>query len=312
MQKLPLHPIALILILAATSAFAADAPPTFDVWPGAVPGETGNIGPEKFPDAIPKGVQKVGNVTKPTLTLYRPPKEKDTGAAIVICPGGGYNILAWDLEGTEVASWLNSIGVTGIILKYRVPVRPGVPKELRYLAPLQDAQRSLSLVRSHAAEWGIDSNRIGILGFSAGGNLSAIACTNYDKRAYEPIDDADKLSCRPDFAVLCYPAWLVDDKTDELDPVIRVTPQTPPMFFVHAADDKIKADSSAVLYLALRHAGVSAELHIFAGGGHGFGLRPTTQPAAGTWPGLCEAWLRSRKFLQPAAAAPATPAASVK
>src|SRR5206468_9683787 len=158
------------------------------------------------PDTSPHPVQRVANVTRPTLTVFKPSKDKDTGAAVLVCPGGGYNILAFDKEGTEVAEWLNSIGVSGVVLKYRVPRRKDLPK---HQAPLQDAQRAVSLIRSHAGEWGIDAKRIGVLGFSAGGHLSATLSTNYDQRAYSPIDEADKVSCRPDFTVLIYPAYLI-------------------------------------------------------------------------------------------------------
>ena len=184
---------------------------TLDVWPGKAPGDTGEIAPEKELESKPgkPSVKRITNVSRPTLTVFRPAKDKDTGAAVVIAPGGGYNILAWDLEGEEVAAWLNSVGVTGIVLKYRVPRRPDQPKDKPPIGPLQDAQRALSLVRSKAPEWGIDPKRIGILGFSAGGHLTAAAATNFDKRAYESIDTVDKVSCRPDFAVLVYPAYLI-------------------------------------------------------------------------------------------------------
>ena len=275
---------------------AADERPTFDVWPAKPPGETGKVGEERIDEKARGQNEKIHlltNVTRPTITIFRPAKEKETGAAVVICPGGGYSILAWDLEGTEVAEWLNKFGVTGIVLKYRVPKRAGQPQ---HLLPLQDAQRAMSLVRSRAAEWGVDPKRIGILGFSAGGNLCAFACTNYDKRAYETIDEIDKVSCRPDFGVLVYPAWLVQKDREELDPELRVTAQTPPMFLVHAGNDGITAANSAMMYLALKRAGVPAELHVYTTGGHGFGLRPTTRPCS-TWPDRCEEWMRNQKFL---------------
>lgn len=286
------------LAMMATTTFASE-PPTLDVWPGQAPGETGQIGPEKVEQKggrIP--VTLITNVTKSTLTIYKPQPDKDTGAGVIICPGGAYAVLAIDLEGQEVAHWLNSIGVTSIILKYRVPVRKDTA---RYLPPLQDAQRSLSLVRSKARELKIDPHRIGILGFSAGGNLTAFACTHFDQRAYEAIDDVDKVSCRPDFGVGVYPAWLVKEGTDELIPELRVTKQTPPMFFAHASDDPISSASSAAMYLALQRAGVPAELHIYATGGHGFGLRPTTQPCS-TWPVRCEEWMRNQGILRAGAA----------
>ncbi len=271
---------------------AGDEPIVLDVWPGEVPGEKGDIEDEKLlPPKGEKPIDRLTNVTKPTITVYKPDKEKDTGAAVLICPGGGYHILAMDLEGTEVADWLNSIGVTGVVLKYRVPRRKDRPK---HLAPLQDAQRAVSLVRKNAKEWGIDPARIGILGFSAGGHLSAAASTNFDKRQYEPVDDDDGICCRPDFTVLVYPAYLTEG--DNLAPEIRVTQETPPTFFVHADNDRISSENSARMYLALKKAGVPAELHIFTSGGHGFGLRPTDEPCS-SWPAHCEKWLKKRGLL---------------
>lgn len=277
----------------ASLAFGVEKPITLDVWPGDVPGEKGDIDEEKLlPPKGEKPIDRLTNVTEPTLTVYKPDPKEDTGAAVLICPGGGYHILAMDLEGTEVADWLNSIGVTGIVLKYRVPRRKDRPK---HLAPLQDAQRAMSLVRKHADDWGIDSERIGILGFSAGGHLSASASTNFDRRQYEAIDDTDQISCRPDFAVLIYPAYLIEG--DRLAPEITVTAQTPPTFFVHAGDDRISPENSARMYLALKKAGVAAELHIYTSGGHGFGLRPSDNPCS-TWPKRCEDWLRNRGLLE--------------
>jgi len=221
----------------AAPAVAAD-PPTFDLWPGAVPGEKGNIGaemrqPPKAGENPP--VVRLTNVTKPTVTVYKPAKEKDTGAAVVIAPGGGYTILAYEHEGTQVAEWLQSIGVTGVLLKYRVPRRPDAPKGEPPVWALQDAQRAMSLTRSKAAEWGIDPKRIGMLGFSAGGHLTAWTATNPDKRAYDAIDDVDKVSSRPDFAVLIYPGGMIDRQSkDRLAPEIRVSKETPPCFLTVA------------------------------------------------------------------------------
>jgi acetyl esterase/lipase len=294
--------IALLAVLLVVSLGAtADKPVVIDVWPGKVPGEKGEIGEEKFLEQKPgeKPVKRLTNVTKPTLTIFRPAKDKDTGAAVVICPGGGYNILAWDLEGEEVAFWLNTIGVTGIVLKYRVPRRPGDVKDKPPVWPLQDAQRALSLVRSKAGEWGLDAKRIGVLGFSAGGHLAAATATNFDKRAYEPLDDIDKTSCRPDFAVLVYPAYLTAKDKDELAADIRVSASSPPAFFAHAGNDKVKAENSIVMYMALKRAGVAAELHVWTTGGHGFGLRPSDEPCS-TWPQRCTEWFRTQGFLKPA------------
>ena len=287
-----------LALLGGATAAAAEKSATLDVWPGKVPGETGKVGPEKVLPLKPgeKKVKRLTDVSRPTLTVYRPAKDRDTGTAVVIAPGGGYHILAWDLEGEEVAAWLNSIGVTGIILKYRVPRRPGEARDKPPPGPLQDAQRALSLVRSKAGEWGIDPKRIGMLGFSAGGDLTARTATNFDRRAYEPSDDIDKVSCRPDFAVLIYPGYLVRKGTLELAPAIRVSKQTPPAFFVHANDDPVTPLNSVAMYVALKKAGVSAELHVYASGGHGFGLRPSKHPCS-TWPKRCEEWLRDRGLL---------------
>lgn len=295
--------LAALTLAGCIAASAAEKPLTLDVWPGSPPGDTGSIGEEKDTSQPGKGLVagkpliRLGNISKPTLAVYRPPKEKDTGASVVIAPGGGYSILAYDLEGTEVAEWLNTIGVTGIVLKYRVPRRPSDPTGQHPVGPLQDAQRAISLVRSKADEWGLDPNRIGVLGFSAGGHLAAAAATNYDRRAYEAKDDVDKVSARPDFAVLIYPAYLTNKEKTALAPDIRVTAQTPQTFLAHAADDPVPADSSVQMYLALRKANVPAEMHIYSAGGHGYGLRKTEQPVT-TWPRRCEDWLRRQGLLK--------------
>jgi acetyl esterase/lipase len=291
----------LVAALVCGRVAAAEKPLTVDLWPDKPPGEVAGIGAEKTQSINPKlPVKSITNVTRPTLTIFKPPKEKDTGAAVVIAPGGGYFILAWDLEGEEVAAWLNSIGVTGIVLKYRVPRRSGTPGDKAPPQAEMDAQRAISLVRSKAGEWGIDPKRIGILGFSAGGHLTAWTATNFDRRSYEPVDAVDKLSCRPDFAILIYPAYLVGKEKGELAADIRVTKETPQAFFAHAADDPIPAESSVRMYQALRKAGVPAEMHIYAAGGHGFGLRPSKNPCS-MWPQRCTEWMKSRGLLEQAA-----------
>ena len=257
------------------------------------PGEKGDVGEEKEEPAKPDKIIRLMNVTKPTLTIYRPAPDKDIGVAVVICPGGGYSILAMNLEGSEVAEWLNTLGVTGIVLKYRVPARKG---QERYAAPLQDAQRALGLVRHRAKELGFKPDRIGVLGFSAGGHLAATLSTNYDKRTYEPIDEADKTSCRPDFTLLIYPAYLVAGPENKIAPELKITAETPRTFIVFTEDDPIHVESGLFYYLALKKAKVSAEMHLYPTGGHGYGLRPSKHGVS-TWPKRAEEWLRSSDLL---------------
>ena len=275
------------------------------IWPGKPAGdEAGTIGAEKFFELKIQGkpYQVAGkptkwltNVTQPTLTIYRPSKDKDNGAAVLIAPGGGYHNLGWDVEGEEIAAWLNSIGVTGIILKYRCPRRPGDAKGVPAIGPLKDAQRAVSLVRSRAKDWGIDPKRIGMAGFSAGGHLVGATCTNFHKRAYDPIDDVDHVSCRPDFGIMCYSGYF--KVKDGLSPTVGTPAGTPPLFFVHASDDSVSdVEHSVTFYLALKRAKIDAELHVYAAGGHGFGVREGS-PCAG-WTRTCTDWLRNRGFLK--------------
>ncbi|MCC2669032.1 MAG: axeA1 3 [Armatimonadetes bacterium] len=290
-------------LLAPVATHAAEKPLVVPVWPGTPPSEKGPIGPEADMTKDSEGkvagrrLMRLGNVSTPILEVYRPAKSLDTGASVVIAPGGGYHILAWDLEGTEVAEWLNTLGITGIVLKYRVPRRPGDPSDQPPLQPLQDAQRALSLVRSKAKEWNLDPERIGILGFSAGGHLAARTATNSDRRAYDAIDDVDKVSCKANFAVLVYPAYLANKEGNALMPEIRVSKDTPPTFMAHAGNDPITPVNSALMYLALKQVGVPAELHIYPTGGHGYGLRPTEETVT-SWPQRCEEWLRKQGLLK--------------
>jgi len=291
--------LGLCLAFATASARAADAPPPkiIDLWPAEAPGESGKIDAET---SVKTDLVRVSNVSKPTLTIFRPDPSKDTGAAVVICPGGGYSILAIDHEGDQVARWLNSVGVTGAVLKYRVPRRSGTPRDVPPPQALMDAQLAVGLVRDMAPDLGLDPKRIGILGFSAGGHLAAWAATNPEKRSYEAVDAADKVDCRPDFAVLIYPAYLVRKGTDQLSPEIRIGSQTPPTFFALAGDDAVTVEGSLAAYLALKRAGVPAELHVYASGGHGFGMKPGDKPVA-AWPARAEEWMRGRGLLKPTA-----------
>jgi acetyl esterase/lipase len=286
----------------------ADPPLVVELWPGPAPEEPGTIGAERVrmsPKLDRKQVEVtaptrlITNVTKPTLTIYRPAAAKDNGTAVLICPGGGYWDLYWQLEGEEVAAWLNSLGVTGIILKYRVPRRPDEPKGEPARRPLQDAQRAVSLVRSKAKDWGIDPKRIGIVGFSAGGHLAIATATSFEKRTYAPIDDIDKISCRPDFAIPVYSGYLKAKDKEEIAPGLRIPAGTPPIFLAHGGDDIISSpEHSVVMYLALKRAGVPAELHIYATAAHDFGVRPSDHPCS-TWTLACAHWLRHQRFLQP-------------
>jgi acetyl esterase/lipase len=287
----------------------ANSPLVVDLWPGKAPDEAGDIGAEKVllspkqdrkQSEVTEPTRMITNVSKPTLTVYRPAKEKDTGTAVLICPGGGYWNLYWQVEGEEVAEWLNSLGVTGIILKYRVPRGPDEPKGEPARRPLQDAQRAVSLVRSRAREWGINPQRIGMVGFSAGGHLALATATSFAKRTYEPIDDIDKLSCRPDFAIAAYSGYLKAKDKDELAPGLRIPADTPPVFLVHGGADLISPpEHSVVMYLALKRAGILAELHIYAGAAHGFGVRKVDHPCS-TWTDRCSDWLRRQGLLKQA------------
>jgi acetyl esterase/lipase len=282
---------------------AANEPLVVDVWPGKAAGDHGQIGPERVraaAEAPTKDAKWITNVTRPTISVFRPDAQNNSGVAIVICPGGGYWNLAWDKEGEEVAAGFNALGITGIVLKYRVPRRPGEPERLPAPGPLRDAQRAIRLVRSRARDWSIDPDRIGIMGFSAGGHLAVMTAISFEKPSYEPIDAIDNASCRPDFAVAAYPGYiLAQPGSDTLADYIRIPKGTGPMFLVHASDDDERGaqpEQSLALYRALRGASVPVELHIYDEGGHGFGVRTSQRPVAG-WPGRCAEWMRQRGIL---------------
>ncbi len=280
MQKL------FLLFAIATMSVAADHQ-TIPLWPNGPPGEKATTEPERdmsTPKDNPvagKPVIRLGNVTTPTLTLYPAPKTQNTGTAVLVFPGGGYRILAYDLEGTEICEWLNSIGITAVLVKYRVPEPKGLS---RYQEPLQDAQQAISTVRSHAKEWDVDPQRIGVLGFSAGGHLSAVLSNQMDNR--------------PDFTILVYPAYLsVNDKGETVAPEVKPSDRTPPTFIVQAENDKPFIGGTLLYYRALAEAKVPAEMHLYSVGGHGYGLRRTDDPVT-NWPQLAEAWLRHQRFLK--------------
>jgi acetyl esterase/lipase len=269
------------------------------IWPRDAPGTQIVKGPETLTTTDAKEFVAgkpwvyVSNVSRPMITVYSP-KEKNTGAAVVVFPGGGYQILAIDLEGTEICDWLTSRGITAVLLKYRVPTQRVGPYRESPMA-LQDAQRAIGLVRFHAAEWHIDPHKIGVIGFSAGGHMVAAVSTHYDKRSYPVVDDADNESCRPDFAIALYPGhlWSEDKNVFELNPNVPVTRQTPPTFLVQAENDPVdNVNNSLVYFAALKKAGVPVEMHLYAEGGHAFGLRRTKFPIT-EWPDLAETWLKT-------------------
>ncbi len=270
------------------------------IWPGAPPDARPVDGPEVAGTVVDKaGNPKlvggkpwvyVDKVSQPTMTVYSP-QGRNTGAAVVVFPGGGYGVLAIDLEGTEACDWLTSKGITCVLLKYRVPCAIVGPYRDCPTA-LQDAQRTVGLLRSQAARWHIDPRKIGVLGFSAGGHMVAAMSTHFGKRLYPAVDAADQESCRPDFAVALYPGHLaVPEKGFALNPDIQVTSRTPATFLLQAEDDPVDpVENSLVYYSALRKAGVPAEMHIYVTGRHAFGLRPTESPIT-RWPQLVETWL---------------------
>lgn len=304
-----------------------------DLWPGKPPGDVGiDLKDDErrrketwcwatAPDSdVPGGeyrrtctssvpglgeIRILTNVSKPTITIYSPPEDKNTGTAIIICPGGGYHNLLWELEGEDVAAWCASVGITGVILKYRVPRRPddpgfGQPTMPPPRGPLIDAQRAISLVRSRAAEWKINPRRIGIGGFSAGGHLAVLAAIRFSQRAYEAVDAAEETSCRPDFAFGCYSGYFKDKERDAVVPEIVVPPDTPPVLLAHATDDHISdAENSAFMYVALKRAGIPAELHIYATGNHDFAARQEENLLPSSWLQLCLKWLQNQNLFTP-------------
>lgn len=284
--------IAMILTCVATLSDAAE-PITWNLWPGKAPGEVKELPPEydrsKPEDKLVGGRRliKLSNVSTPQLTIYKPKPAIDTGTSVIIAPGGGHTILAYDLEGTEVAQWFNSIGVTGIVLKYRVP---GVARDpdRRWLASAQDGQRAMSVVRGRAKEIGIDPNKIGIIGFSAGGSPAKYTSLT-TQRLYDPMDQYDTVSFRPDFVAPIYSGGIPEG--------VEIPADCPPFFMVIAHDDKDRSIGMAELYIALKKGGASAELHIYESGGHGYGLRKTDQPVT-SWPDRMEEWMRRLSFLE--------------
>jgi acetyl esterase/lipase len=277
-----------IMLMATTAILQAQQQP-ISLFPSGAPGEKVTLTEQGDTDGNKTGgepVLRITNVSHPTITIY-PASSDGNNPAVVVCPGGGYNILAYNLEGEEVCSWLNQLGITGVLLKYRVPRREGQPK---HEAPLQDAQRAISYVRHHSARLGIDPARLGIMGFSAGGHLAATTSNSSDRRAYPPADDVDKADCRPDFCLLVYPAYL-DAPNFGIAPELTISLKTPPTMMIQTQDDKSYIKSSLFYYNALMEAGIPAWMHLYSKGGHGYGLRDTGA-AVNQWPDRAEDWFR--------------------
>ncbi len=286
---------AAVLLLGFGLFFALSAEPEAPIllWEGEAPGEKGDVPAEQV-EKGKDGIERTSNVTVPSIVVYPAPEETRNGAAVLVCPGGGYNILASEHEGSAVCEWLNANGVTGVLLKYRVPRREGLAK---HEAPLQDAQRAMGMLRTRAEEWGIDPKRIGVLGFSAGGHLAAMTLSN-PERTY-PVDEKhDAVSCRPDFGILIYPAYLLDEKDpDKLAPELAFNKESQPVFLAVASDDSW-ASSSARLYLELQRLKVPVEMHAFAKGGHGFGILKQKDLPVGSWPELAAGWMKGAGLLE--------------
>jgi acetyl esterase/lipase len=281
----------------ALPIIAHSAPLTrvIDLWPGIPPGLTPATGPEDDSAVAPGAIlpKQVKNVSRPTLTLFSPDPAKANGVVVVVAPGGGFHELETGPEGEKAARWLNSIGVTALVLKYRVPGSPDLPS---FGVALPDAQRAIRLVRSHAPELGIKADHVGYIGFSAGAALGVALGTHFDDRTYPATDPADQLSARPDFEIIIYPGGMLTKGTEDLSPSFPVSSTTPQMFIVDAETDRVDSENCTSLFVALKRAKVPAELHIYALGSHGFSLKPSPEPHA-TWPARCEEWMVGQKIL---------------
>ena len=295
-----LVPSIVAMLLVTSTLFAQDAKELVTLWPAGLPAgsvqlEASKVNKLKADEAQhPRGHKLY--VDQPSLTVFPAPKEKATGCAVVICPGGGYNVLAWKHEGLQLAQWFNSIGVTAFVLQYRVPRR--IPDKIHW-EPMQDVQRAIRVVRHNAKSFSIDSQRIGVLGFSAGGHLTVMAGVQFNTKCYEPKDDADNQSARPDFICPIYAAYLAENYQDdvaELGSLVTVSKETPPTFMAVTWDDKFRGAQAALLFAKLKEHGVPAELHAYSTGGHGYGINKSDKPVS-TWHHHLEAWLKVSGFL---------------
>lgn len=298
MMKIVLIVFFILFPFTTSIAQQSDDHPQIEIWPTGLPSDATKLDEKQIADLKEKQNQSshVLYVDQPTLTVYQPDEEKRNGCAVVICPGGGYHVLAWQHEGIELAEWFNSIGVTAFILKYRVPRRH--PEKIHW-EPMQDVQRAIRVVRHNADKYNIDPKRIGTLGFSAGGHLTVMSGVQYETKSYEPVDEADKLSCRPDFMCPIYAAYLGEgyrDNVAELGSLVTVDKDTPPTFMAVTADDSMRGAQAALLFARLNENNVAAEVHVYSKGGHGYGIRKSEMPVS-KWHHQLEAWLKLHKFL---------------
>lgn len=295
--KVPMLLGAILLCVAAVCS-AAEEKEVIRLWPKGLPEGSKRYEADKVEAMKAKTTaERIAFVDDPTMTLYPAPGDKANGCTVLICPGGGYSILAWPKEGLEIAEWFNSFGVTAAVLKYRVPRRH---PEQPHAEPLQDAQRAIRILRKNAKGWGVDPRRLGVLGFSAGGHLTVMTALQYSQNTYNKVDEADALSCRPDFVIPIYAAYLGDkEDPSKLGSWVKITKETPPMFLAVTWDDKWRGVHSALLFAELKKVGVQAEVHVYSKGGHGYGIRPSDNPVS-TWHKRCEQWMQVSGLLKPA------------
>ncbi|MBD3675434.1 MAG: alpha/beta hydrolase [Planctomycetaceae bacterium] len=288
--------VGLLLAFSLSVSEAREPDTTVDLWPSLPAGETEKNTGEALPRRPNENppATRVKDITFPRLFVYQPPKENRNGTAVIVFPGGGYNYVVMDKEGSEVADWLNPLGVTVFVAHYRTKRERNEPDP--WVRPLEDGQRAVSLIRSQAKDWDVDPGRIGVIGFSAGGQCAALVTTRFGERQYEPVDAVDKVSCRPDFSLLLYPAYLVDNE-GHLGESVTITKETPPTFLVHTHDDPITSLSSIEFYRQLKRHQIPAALHIYSNGGHGYGMRPVEGSNVDTWPERATEWLRLRGLL---------------
>lgn len=291
--------ICLLLTLGLSVSEAREPDSIIDLWPSLPAGETTKNTGETLPRRPNENppATRVKDITFPRLFVYQPPKENRNGTAVIVFPGGGYNYVVMDKEGSEVADWLNPFGVTVFVAHYRTKREKNETDP--WIRPLQDGQRAVSLVRSRAKEWNVDPGTIGVIGFSAGGQCAALVTTRFAERQYKPVDDVDRVSCRPDFSLLLYP-WQLVDSDGELRDFVTITPETPLTFLAHTHDDPVTSLSSIEFYRQLKKHQIPAALHIYSNGGHGYGMRPVEGSDVDTWPDRATEWLRLRGLVDEA------------